>query len=116
MVAHRAGRRSFPWRHTAHAALTAVMFVDATPDLPRRPRMAGRGGVRAYDVPVAAAVAVGDAIATLDDALAEFALPRLRAIATLRRDGWSYTRIAQATNLSHARVAQLSREALAREL
>jgi DNA-directed RNA polymerase specialized sigma24 family protein len=66
--------------------------------------------------PVEAINAVGDAIAALDDALADLALPRLRAIAALRRDGWSYDKIADATNLSKPRVAQLARDALERKL
>lgn len=66
--------------------------------------------------PVAAINAVGDVFAALDDALAELALPRLHAIAHLRREGWSYDRIAGATNLSKGRVAQLAREARTRGL
>lgn len=66
--------------------------------------------------PVATVNAVGDVFAALDDALAEVALPRLQAIAHLRRDGWSYDRIARETNLSKGRVAQLAREARARGL
>ena len=49
-------------------------------------------------------------LAALDDALAEIALLRLRAIAELRRQGWSYDRIADAKSLSKGRVAQLARE------
>lgn len=66
--------------------------------------------------PVAAIDAVGDVYAALDDALAELALPRLRAVAHLRAEGWSYDRIALATNLSKGRVAQLARDARARGL
>lgn len=66
--------------------------------------------------PLATVTAVGDVFAALDDALAEIALPRLRAIADLRRQGWSYDRIAAATNLSKGRVAQLAREAADRSL
>lgn len=66
--------------------------------------------------PLVVIAAVGDLFASLDDALAELALPRLRAIAELRRQGWSYDRIAAATELSKGRVAQLSREARARRL
>ena len=68
------------------------------------------------DEPLAVIAAVGDTFAALDDALAEIALPRLRAVAQLRRDGWSYDRIAEATQLSKGRVAQLAREARARRL
>jgi hypothetical protein len=66
--------------------------------------------------PLAVIAAVGDTFASLDDALAEVAMPRLRAIADLRRQGWSYDRIVDATHLSKGRVAQLSREARARRL
>ena len=61
--------------------------------------------------PLAVINAVADVFASLDDALAEIALPRLRAIAQLRAEGWSYDRISAATHLSKPRVAQLSREA-----
>jgi len=60
--------------------------------------------------------AVADVFASLEDALADVALPRLRAVAQLRRDGWSYDRISAATHLSKGRVAQLAREARARDL
>lgn len=60
--------------------------------------------------------AVGDTFASLDDALAELAAPRLAAIAELRRQGWSYDRITEATTLSKGRVAQLAREAHRRGL
>jgi DNA-directed RNA polymerase specialized sigma24 family protein len=60
--------------------------------------------------------AVGDTFAALEDALGQLALPRLRAMAELRRQGWSYDRIAAATNLSKGRVARLAREARARRL
>lgn len=66
--------------------------------------------------PLAVIEAVGDTFAALDDALAELAMPRLRAIAKLREDGWSYDRIAAATNLSKGRVAQLAREAARQRL
>ena len=59
---------------------------------------------------------VGDLFASLADALAELAQPRLRVVAELRRQGWSYDRIADATGLSKGRVAQLSREARTRRL
>ena len=58
--------------------------------------------------------AVGDAFAALDGELERFAKVRLAAIAALRADGWSYDRIAAATGLSKARVAQLSSEVSAR--
>lgn len=66
--------------------------------------------------PLAVIAAVGDTFAALDDAVAQLALPRLRAVAQLRRQGWSYDRIAAATNLSKGRVAQLAKEARARRL
>lgn len=66
--------------------------------------------------PLAVIEAVGDTFAAVDDALAELALPRLRAIAELRRQGWSYDKIADATQLSKGRVAQLARDAHARRL
>lgn len=66
--------------------------------------------------PLAVIAAVGDVFASLDDALAELALPRLKAIAELRRRGWSYDKIATETKLSKGRVAQLAREARARKL
>ena len=50
--------------------------------------------------PLVVIKAVGDTFAALDDALAEIALPRLKANAALRRDGWSYDKIAEATSLS----------------
>lgn len=66
--------------------------------------------------PLAVIAAVGDAFAAMDDALAQLALPRLHAVAQLRRQGWSYDRIATATALSKGRVAQLAREARQRRL
>jgi DNA-directed RNA polymerase specialized sigma24 family protein len=66
--------------------------------------------------PLAVIEAVGDTFAALDDALAQIALPRLRAVAELRRQGWSYDRIAAATALSKGRVARLAREARQRQL
>jgi DNA-directed RNA polymerase specialized sigma24 family protein len=70
----------------------------------------------ALDEPLTVIEAVGDTFVALDDALAELALPRLRAVAELRSQGWSYDRIAAATNLSNGRVTQLAREARARRL
>lgn len=60
--------------------------------------------------------AVGNTFAALDDALEELALPRLKAIAELRRQGWSYDRLAAATPLSKGRIGQLAREARQRGL
>jgi DNA-directed RNA polymerase specialized sigma24 family protein len=80
--------------------------------VPREPTLkAEQGGSRGAAEVV---TAVDDTSAVIDDALAQIALPRLRAIAELRREGWSYDPIAEATNLSKGRVAQLAREASAR--
>ena len=54
--------------------------------------------------------AVGDAFAALDDELEQLARVRLRAVAELRGQGWSYDRIAASTGLSKGRVAQLARQ------
>jgi DNA-directed RNA polymerase specialized sigma24 family protein len=106
------------------------------PPRPRRPRRARRPGYRPgklspdlsaaitaeatqiadLEDPLAVIAAVGDTFASLDDAVAAIALPRLKAVAELRRQGWSYDRIAEATDLSKGRVAQLSREARRRRL
>lgn len=59
---------------------------------------------------------VGDTFAALDEAMRQLAMPRLEAIAELRREGWSYDRIAAETTLSKGRVAQLAREAKSRGL
>ena len=66
--------------------------------------------------PLETIAAMGDTYAALDDALDAVALPRLRAIAQLRAQGWSYDRIAAATDLSKGRVAQLARAARERDL
>jgi DNA-directed RNA polymerase specialized sigma24 family protein len=60
--------------------------------------------------PVEQVRAVGDAFAALDAELERVAKVRLRAVAQLRRDGWSYDRIAAATGLSKGRVAQLVKD------
>jgi hypothetical protein len=60
--------------------------------------------------PVVVIRAVGDAFAALDAELERIAAVRLRAVRALRRQGWSYDRIAEATGLSKGRVAQLSRD------
>jgi hypothetical protein len=54
--------------------------------------------------------AVGDAFAALDAELERIAKVRLRAVRRLRRQGWSYDRIAAATDLSKGRIAQLSKD------
>jgi DNA-directed RNA polymerase specialized sigma24 family protein len=59
---------------------------------------------------VAIVRAVGDAFAALDTELERIAKVRRRAVRRLRRQGWSYDRIAEATGLSKGRVAQLSKD------
>ncbi|WP_297782763.1 hypothetical protein [Aeromicrobium sp.] len=54
--------------------------------------------------------AVNDFFAQLDLELEQFADVRLEAVRELRAQGWSYDRIAAATSLSKARVAQLVKE------
>lgn len=63
--------------------------------------------------PPAVIRAVGDAFAALDGELEQLAQVRLRAVGYLRGEGWTYERIAEATGLSLARAAQLSRTARA---
>ena len=60
--------------------------------------------------PVLAARAVGDVFAALDAELEQIARVRFAAVRALRREGWSYDRIALATGLSKGRVAQLVRD------
>lgn len=60
--------------------------------------------------PVSAIKTVGDTFAALDAELARIASVRLEAVGSLRKQGWSYDRIAAATGLSKGRVAQLSRD------
>lgn len=60
--------------------------------------------------PVARINAVNDSFAALDAELSQLAAVRLRAIAALRGDGWTYTRLVASTGLSKARVAQLARQ------
>lgn len=72
--------------------------------------------VEAVEDPVTTVNAVGDAYAALENELLVLGEPRLRAIAALRRQGWSYDRITLATELSKTRVAQLVREAQNRGL
>lgn len=69
--------------------------LDATPDAVERIR------------------AVGDTFAALDVELEGLADVRLRAVAQLRGEGWTYARLSEATGLSEARIAQLSRQAQA---
>ena len=54
---------------------------------------------------------VGDFFGVLLGELERVADVRLRALSTLRDEGWSYDRIARASGLSKARVAQLVRDA-----
>jgi DNA-directed RNA polymerase specialized sigma24 family protein len=60
--------------------------------------------------------ATGQAFNALEDAILEMGEPRLRAIARLRGQGWSYNKLVAATGLSKTRVAQLVGEARARGL
>lgn len=95
--------------------------------MPPRPRRAGarrgtlspelRDALRAeaarlssLDDPIEAARAVGDLYAALDRELDRVAAVRLKAVRQLRRSGWSYDRIAEATGLSKGRVAQLVKD------
>lgn len=57
--------------------------------------------------PVETIRGVGDAFAAMDVELGRLADVRLEAINELRREGWSYDRIAAETGLSKGRVAQL---------
>lgn len=61
--------------------------------------------------PVARIRAVNDSFAALDGELAALAGVRLRALAALRGDGWTYQRLVAGTGLSKSRVAQLARQA-----
>jgi uncharacterized protein YerC len=100
-------------------------------EVPQRTRRAGarkgslspelRGALRAESKRIAAlpeavdvVKAVGDFFAAADAELERVAQVRLAAIRRLRADGWSYQRIADATGLSQARAAQLSRESAER--
>lgn len=60
--------------------------------------------------PVEQIRSVGDAFAALDGELERIAKVRLAAVRRLRRDGWSYDRIAEETGLSKGRVAQLVKD------
>jgi uncharacterized protein YerC len=59
--------------------------------------------------PLARIRAVSDTFAAMDAELARFADVRYAAIVQLRRQGWSYERLAAASGLSKARIAQLRR-------
>ncbi|KQV63404.1 hypothetical protein ASC64_17615 [Nocardioides sp. Root122] len=60
--------------------------------------------------------ATGEVFNALDDAILAIGEPRLRALVRLRAQGWSYNRLVDATGLSKTRVAQLVREARARDI
>jgi hypothetical protein len=60
--------------------------------------------------PIDIVIGVGNAFAALDTELEQLAKVRLKAVRHLRRDGWSYDRIAVATGLSKGRIAQLSKD------
>ena len=110
------------------ASKTIEVYSRSTSSVPdRRHRSGYRAGelsddlLRALDAevarleaipdPIEQTRAVGDAFAALDIELEALADVRLRAISRLRAGGWTYARIAQATGLSDARVAQLARQA-----
>lgn len=80
------------------AELQRALFVEAN-------------ALRAIAVAEERMKALNDFYAQLDLELEQFAEARLEAVLDLRRMGWSYARIALATRLSKARVAQLSRAA-----
>lgn len=61
--------------------------------------------------PVERVRAINDFFAQLDLELEPFGDTRLEAVSELRSAKWSYDRIAEATGLSKARVAQLSKAA-----
>lgn len=84
--------------------------------VPDELRMAFRTEVErldGLDDPIAVVRQAGDLIAGLDDEAEAIAAVRLNAVAMLREQDWSYDRIAEATGLSKARVAQLSQRARA---
>ena len=58
--------------------------------------------------------ATGQVFNALDGAILDIGEPRLRGIARLRAQGWSYNRLVEETGLSKTRVAQLVSEARAR--
>jgi DNA-directed RNA polymerase specialized sigma24 family protein len=60
--------------------------------------------------PVDIVTGVGNTFAALDAELERLAKVRLKAVHRLRREGWSYDRIAAATGLSKGRIAQLSKD------
>jgi uncharacterized protein YerC len=72
--------------------------------------------LNALDDDLATIRATGEVFNALDDAILAIGEPRLRALVRLRAQGWSYNRLVDATGLSKTRVAQLVREARARDL
>jgi hypothetical protein len=66
--------------------------------------------LEALSDPVDIVTGVGDTFAALDGELERIAKVRLKAVHRLRREGWSYDRIAAVTGLSKGRVAQLSKD------
>lgn len=60
--------------------------------------------------PVARISAVSAVLAAVEEVLAVLAQLRIVAVHQLRADGWSLDRIARATGLSKARVAQIARD------
>jgi uncharacterized protein YerC len=115
---------SIAWRR---ASFSVEDYSACTVPVPPRRRAGSRPGELSEDFRAAIAAeaerlegagsavevirGVGDAFAALDDELAQFAAVRLRAVAELRAQGWTYAQIHEATGLSEARVAQLARAA-----
>lgn len=66
--------------------------------------------LNAIEDPAAVVRAVGDTFAAMDAELERIAKVRLKAVRKLRRQGWSYDKIAADTGLSKGRVAQLARD------
>lgn len=108
------------------ASLSTVVYTKSPEGMPPRRRRAGsRPGRLSNELktaiaheaarlenvggPAAVVRAVGDAFAALDGELEQLSQVRLRAVGHLRGEGWTYQRIADATGLSLARVAQLAR-------
>lgn len=118
-------RHAEPWAHPGPDVQTSTCNgIVAMPDRARRAG-ARRGAVspelRAAvrreaellaggEDPVEVVRQVGDFFAGMDSELERVAKVRLRAVARLRTQGWSYDRISRATGLSKARVAQLVKD------
>ena len=111
--------------HLLRASWRVVLYTPCAGPVPPRPRRAGSRPGRlsarlaaalaaeakalgAHADPLKRIEAVNDFYAQLDFELEQIANIRLQAIQELRREGWSYDRLAAATTLSKARVAQLA--------